>query len=377
MTEKQRESLLKDDIPNSGDTNASAVDKTQNSINKEITREKSLEKEAKKPHPEMSKGEKVFNFTAYNFLNYWVNLVSSIAVADRFLNGKGRETLDVWINKATHVARKIMPLKVAHHNSKTMIETFVFTSGGLFLLAPLKIMEDNKRKIVHWVNKKLGVNQKKADGTEKTHDEIYIEQEQPKQSWGNVIWRRIQATAVVIGVGSALDYFVRDKNNILPPEKYNIGNNEIITYEAKAKGGKKVVSDYSFNKINKLSETMRGKPLKPKGIVGRWTELAILDSVFTVITAVIMKVTNGAKKAKMPKEIDETNHPPADKELLSDSYINEAVTGSTKNKFTNRVERKDSITSIAKKNIRDEFTPQENFADKLKYEEPALSPVGI
>ncbi len=338
MTDKQRESQIKDDIPqDSGGVKVAADQNSDNGKTRESTAQKSLES-TKKPEETMSKGENVFNKTVYTGLNYWLNLIMSVGIADYALNLKGRERLDSWINKSTHLLSKMMPIKKAHHNSKIAIETFVLTSGGLILLFPLKWMEDNKRPIVHWLNKKLGIEQKTKDGKEKTPEEIHIDQEQPKQSWGNVILRRIAGTAAVVAAGLGLDHFARG-NKILDPEHYNLGDGRTITYDKKVEGGKIRVTDAVFNQLNKAAKYIRGKEFAEKSTASRWTKLAILDSVFTIITAIVMKVTNGAKKGKMPQEIDNTSDP-----LVLDNKVNNLVTESEQERnhriFAERVEKR-------------------------------------
>ncbi len=285
----------------------------------------SLEKGKDKTEPGMSKGEKVFNWTTYTGLNYWVNLISSIYIADRFINPatterKGtvnkfvdgmmnREKLDKWISSTTKFLNKSgMSLNKAHNNSKIGWESFILLSGGTLLLFPLKYLEDNKRKIVHWLNDKLGVDQTAPDGHKKTPEEIHIEQEQPKQSVKNLIWRRILGTVSVVTTGIVVDHALKDKNTKLPPEKYDLGWAK-VNYDSKVQGGKARIENKVFGWIQQASKNLTGKEFAKNGTFARLTRLAILDSVFTVITAGVMKVTNGAKRGKMPQEIDDSNDP--------------------------------------------------------------------
>ncbi|MEQ1789735.1 MAG: hypothetical protein ABL857_04760 [Rickettsiales bacterium] len=316
MIDKQQENQVSlDVVPKSGDIAASVVEKS--SKNSAVEQSKSIDKKQNKSLG-ASKGEEVFDSSTYVGLNYFVNLITSMAIADYFLNGKGRARLNNGISTLTTGLKKMsVPIKTSHHLSKVGLETFAFTSGGLVLLAPLKWMEDNKRKIVHWTNKKLGVDQQAADGHEKTSDEIYIKNEQPKQSWGNVIWRRIEATATVIIAGLGLDHFARDKNGTPKVEKYTLNNGEKIVYDAKVMGGKERVENKVFGWIDRVGTAVRGKKCVEGGMASRWTKIAILDSVFTVITAAVMKITSGGKKAKMPNEIDDSNDPAVVKDSLN------------------------------------------------------------
>lgn len=310
MIDKQQEKTVNADaLPKDGGVGGSAAEKSEKTQQIEVVNKNCSDPSAA---PTISKGEKAFNWTTYTGLNYWVNLASSIAIADHFTNpeSKGRAKLDNAISKTTQFITKFNVLdKTAHHNTKIALETLVLTSGGLLLLAPLKWMEDNKRSLVHKINKKLGVNQTATDGHEKTPDEIYVEKEQPKQSWGNVIWRRIEGTAAVIVAGMGLDHFARNKDIILPKETVDLGWTKFV-HDEKVQGGKERVAKKAFEKINGIAKVIRGKEFKTNGVVSRWTKLAILDSVFTAITAVVMKVTSGAKKAKMPQEIDDSKDSP-------------------------------------------------------------------
>jgi hypothetical protein len=203
--------------------------------------------------PEMGEGEKKFEWWTYTGLNYWVNLISSVAVADYLLNpaSSGRKKLDYVIEKGTLAVEKMgVSLKTSHHNSKVWLETLALTSGGWFLLVPMKWLEDHKRPIVHWLNDKLGVDQTAPDGHKKTPDEIHIEKEQPKQSWGEVIWRRFLATIAVTFTGLALDHSFKDKSISLPQEKYMVGGREIV-YDAKVLGGKDRSTGAIVNFANK------------------------------------------------------------------------------------------------------------------------------
>ena len=53
-----------------------------------------------------------------------------------------------------------------------------------------------------------------------------------------------------------------------------------------------------------------GEKIAENDTFKRYLGLAALDTVFTKITAVVMQVTNGAKKGRMPKEIGDEQDPP-------------------------------------------------------------------
>lgn len=258
--------------------------------------------------PETSKGEKIYNWTVYSGINYWVNLISSVIVADKVTNGSWRKPLDWTIGKtAKGISKMGISLEKAHHQTRVGLETMTLLTGGWLLLVPMKIMEDNKRPIVHWINKHLGKPQCAPDGREQTSDEIYIEKEQPKQTWGNVIKRRIYATLAVMGTGLALDYTFADRSQ-RRTHSHKIDpydpKSEVITHETYL-GGKERTTNFVVGGIRTgmkkvgLEKQADSKKLKD------YLDLAVLDTVFTKITAVIMYVTNGAKKEKMPHEMGE------------------------------------------------------------------------
>lgn len=371
MTDKQKENAIETEVlPQNG--NAVAVAAQNSCIAKPAQIEPAQDADsAKTPPPAMSKGEKIFDWTVYTGLNYWVNLISSVAIADYFVNRGGRDKLNNLISKTTKLLTETgIPLKAAHHNSKIGLETLALLSGGTALLAPLKIMEDNKRPIVHWLNKKLGVNQKAPDGHEKTPDEIHIECEVPKQSWGRVIWRRVMGTAAVVGTGIALDHLLRDKKTILPPEPHDLGWTK-VTYDEKVLGGKERITKTAFGLIDHGSEMVRGKKFAENGIVSRWTKLTILDSVFTAITAFVMKITNGAKKAKMPKEIDDSKDPPVIKDEINRIITTADVENN--NLFSDKVERRAKGLVEARRG----GGPNHSFVENIQQQDASVIAAGV
>lgn len=339
MTEKEQENIA---IVKMGEKGANApVPAPANTaqLSAQTEDEKKTESHNSKPSPGMSPGEKKFNFWTYFGLNYVVNLVASVALADIAINGAGmlNKSLKYSIEKSTRFFSKFVHPRTAHYNSKVGLETFSLLTGGSILLVPLKYIEDNKRKIVHRLNERMGVDQTAPDGHKETPEEIHIEKEQPKQSYPNLIWRRIMGTIAVISSGLAIDHIFKSKTDMLDAKTYEIEGMSPITYDKKAKGGKQVIEDKAFGFINRTIEKVSGKKFNPNGMVGRWTKLAILDSMFTVITAVVMKVTNGAKRAKMPNEIDDS-HDPA---VIKDEVDMITTTADLNNrKFASKIEKR-------------------------------------
>jgi hypothetical protein len=242
----------------------------------------------------MSKGEKWFNWGVYSGMNYWLNLAMSVVITDIFKNrwGQGalKKTADVFAKGLS--STKLFTPADAFHHSKTALETFALLSGGNILLIPLKMLEDRKRPIVHWLNEKMGVNQKAEDGKELSPDKIYIKEAQPEQSWGRIIWRRVLGILAVVGVGHVINGAFRDRTKPLPlrdePDTY--GGKTRITDIVMGKPGSK------FGVNNVLKKIPGGTWLAENKYAQAYMGFTVLDSVFTGITAVIMKVTNGAKK---------------------------------------------------------------------------------
>lgn len=274
------------------------------------------------PHKSMSKGEKVYNWGVYSGINYWLNLASSIVIADYFCNLSGKKIIE----KGADAIAKTFSGGNAQRQAKifgqtsTALRTLTLLSGGWLLIVPIKMMEDNKRPLVHWLNKKMGVDQTGPDGKELTPDQIYIEQEQPKHSWLRVILRRSLATAAVMATGQLLNEGFRDR------PKSAVFKTAHPDSKEDPHGGKSRVEHWVVQKVNdglNSGYIPGGKSLtqNPKGTFQRYLSLAALDTVFTKITAVVMKVTNGAKKAHMPKEIGDDDTPSADPNSVDEIHF--------------------------------------------------------
>jgi len=316
MTEEQQKYEEKEAAAGlTSEKSAPIVDVVPNS--QKISEKIDPPKQFAKNDQKMSKGEKVFDWSVYQGINYWVCLIISVAMADKFLT-KGtawNKWMESAIEKTTLAVHKSgVDLKTAHSKSRSSMKFLSLLSGGYALLIPLKILEDNKRKVVHWLNDKLGVDQTAPDGHKLTPDEIHIENEQPKQSWWNVIGRRLLGTASVVGSGLALNHLYRDKNTIVPDEIIKIGEHTIV-HEGKFLGGDERMTEKIAGFLNKALKHLPfgygEKVTKIGGTPNRWINLLALDTFFTVITASVMYFTRGAKHAKMPHELDNSGDVPS------------------------------------------------------------------
>lgn len=254
------------------------------------------------PAPPISQGELWYNRIVYQGVNYWLNLAISLVVTDFFLHGKGagfyKNTTEKFTNGLAAVGFK-RPL--AKWISGVGAGTFSLNSGGNILLIPTKIAEDNKRNIVHWLNDKLGVDQTAPDGHKMTPEEIYIEQEQPKQSWGNMIWRRAQAWAATTTVGMALDIGAKQK---YPLPKMIDG--QLQTH----KGGQDVFTDWTKKWVNSGLNKVGGQSIVNNETAQRYMSYAALDWIYTIITSNVMHKTNGAGKMQPPDKMDNNGEKP-------------------------------------------------------------------
>lgn len=262
------------------------------------------------PHlkPEMSLGEKWYNRILYQGVNYWLNLGISLVITDFFLHGKGNAFYKAGMQKFTSGLSAVgMKKPLAKWVAGQALGTFSLNSGGNILLIPTKFAEDNKRNIVYWLNEKFGVDQTASNGHKETPDEIYIEQEQPEQSWGSMIWRRFLGWGATTAVGMTLDKFAAQK---LPVPKMVDG--DLVTH----KGGQDVFTDlikngkYGVNALLKQGGAT-GNAIVATPWVQRYMGYAALDSFYTIITSKILHATNGAGKMKAPHEIGDDDAPPA------------------------------------------------------------------
>lgn len=297
------------------------------------------------PQP-ASKGEKAYNWIVYSGVNYWINLGSSIVIADYFCNLKGKDL----INKGADKLAKAFSSNAAgqhkiFHNSQTALKTLSLLSGGWLLIIPMKIMEDNKRPMVHWLNKKMGVEQRDADGKELTSDQIYIECEQPHHSWFNTILRRTAATAAVVGTGHVVNAAFRDREK-----------SKTYTGQDDPHGGKAVVEKFVVDNVNKAMKSgyiPGGKAFTESPTAQRYLGLAALDTVFTKITAVIMRATNGSKKGRMPNEQGDDQAPHVD------TRVQDEITYKTDTKTTESEKKTDYAARVsAEKTAKGPITPE-------------------
>lgn len=255
------------------------------------------------PAQPITRGEKWYDWIVYSGINYWLNLGISLIIADAVTHGRGKQSLE-------KTAKFIGKNDKHTHNAKVGLEQLALNSGGWLLLVPMKLMEDRKRPLVHWLNKKLGVEQKGADGHELSPDEIHIEKKQPRQSWARVVGRRILASAATIIPGIVLDNSFRGTRK----EPIMVDGKTIDTI-----GGKERFTNFIVNKSNQALNSgfiPGGRELAKKEWAQRYLSLAALDVINTKITATVMHLTNGARKV----EDEDAKHFERDAHLLAKKH---------------------------------------------------------
>ena len=266
------------------------------------------DKQAPDFQPPASKGEKLFNWFTYSGLNYWANLAISITVMDVFMHGKGNSFFKKGENVGTEALTKLpfMSKKGARWVSNMGLGTFTINSGGNILLVPTKLLEDNKRKVVHWLNDKLGVDQTAPDGHKETADEIYIKDEQDKQTWKRMIGRRALAWGATTVTGLAVDKVLAQKYASPIVDEHG----DLHTHKPGTAVFTGLTKDGVGWAMKKAGPKTAAIANDTNGLFNRLVGYTSLDWIFTIITSKVMHATNGTKVKKMPNEIGEDSPAP-------------------------------------------------------------------
>jgi hypothetical protein len=238
-----------------------------------------------KPQKE-SVGEHAFNWFTYTGVGFLLNLGLSVAITDYFTHGKGKEALR-WLSKQTAhgigSAATVAPTKL-ENATYGFWKTNALMSGGHIVMAPIKLLEDNKSRVVHWINQKLGVDKPiLKDGVEVPLSSLSDEelpplyQDQPKQSWWNVIKRRAMGLALTSATGTMMG------------EKLQHKVEDTLT-------------DKLFLPALQKSPSPALQNLASNDTFARYARLVSLDQFFTAITSAVTYLTNGSKKHEEPAQ---------------------------------------------------------------------------
>ena len=217
-------------------------------------------------------GENFFNKFTYAGIGYFANLGLSLVIWDFLMDGRGRPTLNAIAHGGASGLKALgMNARRAEKLAMTATEMGLSTTGGHLTMIPLKIAEDHARYFTHRSNVLLDKNYpyKNLKVTWNTpEDDLPPMVDEPTdQTWGQVAARRGLAMAAVTASGTMLDKV----------------------------GWAKPLQDNTLNVFNR-GVAASGSPalqrLAARPLMQRYTKLAALDSYFTVITSVVVAMTN-------------------------------------------------------------------------------------
>ncbi len=232
-----------------------------------------------KPEKE-SVGEHIFNYATYGGVGFLLNLGLSVAITDFFTHGKGRGILRAL---STHTAKPLAKLigKEAAEIENTTYgfwKTNALMSGGHLVMWPIKVLEDHKRHIVHRINRFLGIdtpilkNGVAAPIGTLSEDELpALYEDQPYQSWWNIIKRRALGLMMTSALGTALG------EGRLQQVEHSIADGILLP----------AMRNTPLPALQNLAKNDR---------FIRYTRLVSLDQFFALITSGVTYLTNGAKK---------------------------------------------------------------------------------
>lgn len=231
-------------------------------------------------------GEKLFDYTLYGGIGYFLNLGLSLIITEAMLFGKGKPMWEASDRTMTKLLSNMMNAKSASKASNITQKYFWLTSGGTALMIPIKVAEDNKSKITYLLNRTYFPHTISKDDPYKAYsvaqilssdfDENLLPQpvlEQPKNSWLNTIMRRVFAVGLVTGWGNLTDKIVGNDN----------------------------IENWSYDAISK---TMRGtsgasaEKLIKNPRFERYAKWTIIDGINTMITSLAIYFTSGAGEKK-------------------------------------------------------------------------------
>ncbi len=126
---------------------------------------------------------------------------------------------------------------------------FSFADGTL--LAPLvKVIEDRREKIAHWIDDKLGT--KSAD--------LRAYEAEPKQSWGSVILGRLATALIVVPTAMVLDKKIFYQNRNKVPGAFG-SDPDALVFRSKVHSPNTSLNDVLFNNTSvRHGESLMAKP---------------------------------------------------------------------------------------------------------------------
>lgn len=243
-----------------------------------------------RPDRKETAGEIVFDRTVYTGIGLIVNELSGLALAVemRYFGGKERfQKAARWLHKTIGYKDKIEHGKLitGHTRAEDALEIFTLLLSGTALIVPMKVLEDNKAKIVKKFNHTFDKFHHRSAEEVKARDED-VEKEiacEPKQTWSTLILGRAIATAHNM-------FFLK----------------EAVFGGTRTQKVKDVSKRYIDKSVDKLHGYMGGKPdsmlVKMRGTerYKYYSEIIGLDTLYTIVSSVVLEIASKALASKKP-----------------------------------------------------------------------------
>jgi hypothetical protein len=158
-----------------------------------------------------------------------------------------------------------------------------------------------------------------------------------------MVRRRLEVTVGVVGSGIAIDKLFEHPIRKIKEKTLDIVGQE-VKFEERPVGGLQIISENIVNQF-KVKNFITNQVLR----------LCSLEAIFSIIGVVILYLTNGSEKAKMPQELDCSQDPKAHEEknkIVPDiQQVKDAAEASNDRHFTSKVARRE-IKEIEKRDIK-------------------------
>ncbi len=241
-------------------------------------------------------GEVLFDRGVYTGINFFVNEALSmvIAVEWRHFGGKQNfENVSKWWQKKVGFKDKVIKgvNTSALTRAEDQMEVFALLGGGTALVVPMKLLEDNKQKIVKNLNHlwdKLSGKGMDEEATKARDDEVNKAIAcEAKQTWTSMLLGRAIATG---------------NNMFLMKETLFAGS--------RTKALKEWSEKYGRVGIDKLHAMTGSKPdsklpkIRDSERYKRYSEIFGLETAYTAISSVVMEVASKFLARKKPQVKD-------------------------------------------------------------------------
>ncbi|MGE0755116.1 MAG: hypothetical protein AB7L92_08165 [Alphaproteobacteria bacterium] len=236
-------------------------------------------------------GEVAFDRVVYTGIGFALNELLGLALAVEMRHFGGKNTFD----KATRWWQKTRGHKDMVQNgvrtpaltlAADQLEIFTLLTSGTLLIVPMKLLEDNKAKIVKNFNHVFDKLHETAPEQIKERDEE-VEKAiacQPKQTWGTMILGRAIATA---------------HNTFLLKETLFAGSRTQTVRDVSKKYIDKSVS--GLHKISGSNLDSRLLKIQKTERYKRYSEVIGLDTLYTIVSSVVLELTSKFFASKKPQ----------------------------------------------------------------------------